>query len=278
MAKQQTLKTEVHYSGITLHTGLRAHIRLKPAPVNTGFVIVRIDVDGKPTGKALATNVIDTHRATTIACGNSPVHTVEHVLAALYASEVDNVIIEMDGPEPPIVDGSSRPFLEMINKAGISKQRTDREICVIKEAIWVEEGESKLIIIPDDLYRISCTVKYGVSILDTQYRSLEINTQSFFDELSLARTFCIYDEIEGLMKAGLIRGGSLDNAVVLKGDAIICKDEMRYPDEFVRHKMLDIVGDLSLVGRRLQGQIIAIKPGHPINVSLALKIIEKMGY
>ena len=258
--KQVTLKESVHFSGIALHTGIRAHLQLHPAPADTGIVIQRSDVDGKPRVQASAKNVVDVQRATTLSCGGEPVHTVEHVLAALYAGGVDNAILELDGPEPPIVDGSSRPFMDLIRKAGLKRLQKNRHVCRIEEPIWVEEGESKIIILPYEDYRISSTVQYGASRMDTQYRSFVVEDQVFYDELSLARTFCLYEEIEYLMKAQLIRGGSLDNAVVIKGDSIFSKDGLRYPDEFVRHKMLDIVGDLSLVGQRLIGHVIAIKP------------------
>jgi UDP-3-O-acyl N-acetylglucosamine deacetylase len=275
--KQNTLSGKIHYSGIALHTGIRAHLDILPAPVNTGITIVRKDLPDNPSGQAIASNVVDVQRATTIACGTAVVHTVEHVLAALYASQIDNASIEMTGPEPPIADGSSDAYIKLIDEIGIKEQDAEANVCEIDKAIWIEQGESKLLIIPDDDYRISCTVKYGASVLDTQYRELKITRDNFRSDLSTARTFCLYEEIEYLMKGNLIKGGSLDNAVVLKDDAIICKDGLRFEDEFVRHKMLDIVGDLSLIACRLKGQIIAIKPGHKINVGLAQKIISVMG-
>ncbi len=274
--KQQTLAKPVRYSGIALHTGVRARLHLKPAPPNAGIGLVRLDLDGQPLGNALANNVIDVQRATTIACGAGAVHTVEHLLAALYACEVDNAIIEMDGPEPPVADGSSRPYVDLIEAAGVVTQNASRRIWQITEPVWVERNDSKLIVLPSDEFRIACTVKFGASVLDTQYMSLAITRESFAAELSLARTFCLYEEIETLMKAGLIRGGSLDNAVVIKDGVIVSKDGLRYSDEFVRHKMLDIIGDLSLVGRRFRGQVIAVKPGHALNVALAQKLVSVM--
>jgi UDP-3-O-[3-hydroxymyristoyl] N-acetylglucosamine deacetylase/3-hydroxyacyl-[acyl-carrier-protein] dehydratase len=271
---QCTLKGSRRYSGIALHTGVRAHITLQPAPANAGIQIVRSDLIGQPAGAAIASNVVDCTRATTLAIGDSVVHTVEHVLAALYASGVDNAVLMMDGPEPPIADGSSDPYLALISEVGVEVQDAERRSYVIDKPLYVEQGDSRLVVVPDDDYRISCTVKYGDSLLNTQYRSLPVTQESFRDEMSRARTFCLYHEIESLMVAGLIRGGSLDNAVVAKGDVIISKDGLRYSDEFVRHKMLDIVGDLSLVGRRLQGHVIAVKPGHQINVTMAQTILE----
>ena len=275
---QRTIATPCRFSGIALHTGGRAHLTIQPAAADAGVSIIRVDLPDQPAVKALASNVIDVHRATTIANGDAVVYTVEHVLAALYACDIDNAVIEMDGPEPPIVDGSSEPFCVEITAAGTVTQEAQRQYCCIEEAIYVEQGETRVVILPDEEYRISCTICFGATVMGTQYLSLPVTSESFATELAGARTFCPYEQIEELMVAGLVRGGSLDNAVVIKDGAIIAKDGLRYPDEFVRHKMLDIVGDLSLVGRRLRGQIIAIKPGHPSNVALAQRICEVMGY
>ena len=275
MKKQQrTLKNSGRYSGVTLHTGVRAHISIRPASENTGINLVRVDLPGRPSVKALATNVVNVQRATTLASGNASVHTVEHVLAALYACDIDNAIIEMDGPEPPIGDGSSDPYVSLILNSGSVSQKAKRKYFWVKEPTYINFEDSKLVILPAEKYIISCAVKYGDSIMDSQYLSLAVNSEIFINELSKARTFCLYNEIEELMVKNLIRGGSLDNAVVLKDSVIICKDGLRYPDEFVRHKMLDIVGDLSLVGCRLVGEVIAIKPGHKSNVALAKKLID----
>ncbi len=270
---QKTITKECRYSGITLHTGVRAHITFKPAAVDSGIKLIRVDLPQRPRIAALASNVTNVQRATTIANGDAQIHTVEHVLAALYACGIDNVEIEMDGPEPPIADGSSAPYIDLLLAAGPQSLAAAPRYFTVTEPFYIAQGESKLIALPASGFRITCTVKYGASLMDTQYLSLAIDQNSFVQELSRARTFCLYAEIEPLMKKGLIRGGSLDNAVVVKDGAIICKEGLRYPDEFVRHKMLDIVGDLSLTGRRINGEIIAIKPGHPTNVAMAQKII-----
>jgi len=270
------LKAPSRISGIALHTGVRAHLTLRPAPAGAGIVVRRVDLPGQPEIPAHASRVIDVQRATTIAVGDAKVHTVEHVLAALYGCGVDNAVIEMDSAEPPVVDGSSAPFVALIEAAGIVVQDLPRRIYRVPRPVMVEAGGTTLVIWPDDQYRISCTVQYGVNSMDTQYATVTMGDGVFARELSAARTFCRYDEIEPLMIAGLIRGGSLDNAVILKDDAIICKDGLRFPDEQVRHKMLDIVGDLSLVGCRLLGHVIAIRPGHPTNVALAQAILATM--
>ncbi len=274
--KQQTLKGTARYSGITLHTGVRAHIKLNPAPANSGVTLVRVDLPERPEIRAVATNVVDVQRATTIAENGIGVHTVEHVLAALYACGIDNALIEMDGPEPPIADGSSAPYVAMIQEAGFEIQDASRKFYRVTEPHYVNMGDSKLVILPADEYRISCAVKYGESMMDSQYLSVPVNKDSFINDVSKARTFCLYTEIAQLMVKGLIRGGSLENAVVLKDGVVVCKDGLRYPDEFVRHKILDVIGDLSLVGCRLIGEIIAIKPGHPSNVALAQKLVGVM--
>ena len=213
--KQKTLKTSCRYSGITLHTGVRAHITFNPAPEDYGITLVRIDLPERPEIKALASNVIDVQRATTIATGDAKVYTVEHILAALYAHGIDNALIEMDGPEPPIADGSSAAYTTIIGEAGFTQQKAAKKCFIVTEPIVVEAEDSKLILLPSEHYRISCTVKYDDGVLDTQYLSLAINQESFANQISRARTFCLYGEIEELMAKGLIKGGGLDNAVIL---------------------------------------------------------------
>lgn len=274
--KQRTLQRSGRISGIALHTGVRAYLTLKPAAADSGITISRVDLPNSPCAQALASNVVDVQRATTIAVGEGKVHTVEHVLAALYALGIDNALLELDGPEPPVADGSSAPYVDLVRSLGVEEQAAERRYWHVREPIYYEAGETRMVLLPYHEYRISCTVQYGASLLDTQYLSLAVDEDSFVEDLSRARTFCTYAEIEPLMKADLIRGGSLDNAVVIKDGAIICKDGLRYPDELVRHKMLDIVGDLSLIGRRLVGQVIAIKPGHQANVELGQKVLEAM--
>ncbi len=279
--RQRTLKKEVRYSGIALHTGVRAHLKLLPAPANSGITLRRIDVPGKPEGPALATNVTDVQRATTLTCGDSHVQLVEHVFAALYGMGVDNAVIEMDGPEPPVGDGSALPYTELIEEAGTKTQRPNRRYCVVDRPFHQRLDDCQLILLPaaEPGFRITCTVSYGVSELDTQFLSVRVDENTFRNQLAPARTFCEnYEVIEGLMKAGLIRGASLDNAMVVRDGAIISKDGLRFDDELVRHKMLDIVGDLSLIGRRIHGEIVAVKPGHPLNVALAKKIVNELGY
>ena len=256
-------------SGIALHTGNRVRLKLHPAPANTGIRFRRTDLPGEPEIQGSIGNVIDTRRGTTIGEGEAKVHTVEHLLATLSALGIDNALVEMEGPEPPVLDGSARPFVELVQQAGQREQNAKRRFIELDGPVPYEEGVTTMVLLPDPAFRITCTVKYDSTPLDCQFLSLEINADTFVQELSEARTFCLYREIEPLMAANLISGGSLDNAVVIHGDAILSKDGLRYPDEFVRHKMLDIVGDLYLLGCRLRAHVIAVKPGHPSNVALA---------
>jgi UDP-3-O-acyl N-acetylglucosamine deacetylase len=275
METQNTLKKSAYYSGIALHTGARAQLNMKPAEENTGITFRRIDLPGKPEVKAIAGNVVDVRRGTTIASGDAVVYTVEHVLAALHAFKVDNAIVEMDGMEPPICDGSAQQYVDMIKEVGIEKQNAEAKYISVEVPIIIEEGDTKLIFAPGDAFKITCIVSFGATPLDCQYFSGEINTDSFESEVAPARTFCIFRELEQLLAMGLVKGGSLDNAVVLHDGAIICKDGPRFQNELVRHKSLDIVGDLYLTGRRVKGHVIAVKPGHPINVQLAGRILAQ---
>ena len=272
--KQHTIKKPASFSGIALHTGHRASLTFKPAEANAGILFRRMDLPGKPTVRAIGTNVTEVMRGTTIEDGDAVVNTVEHVLAALMTRHIDNVIVEMDKPEPPIADGSSMPFLKVLKEAGTVEQDAVREYFTVDSVQTLEMDHALITVVPDDKFRISCTVKYDQSILDTQYLSMEVTGESFENELSEARTFCSYHELEYLMKAGLIRGGSLDNATVIHGGTIYSKDGLRYPDEFVRHKMLDIVGDFALLGKPLKAHIIAVKPGHPSNVTMVQQMLN----
>lgn len=274
---QNTLAGSAWTSGIALHTGNRVNCTIHPAEADTGIVFRRTDLDGRPTVRASLKNVVDTRRATTIAQGEARVHTVEHLLAALYAFEIDNALIEMDGPEPPVADGSAMPFVELIKQAGTKPLDAPVKTLKITRPHYIESGETKLVALPADRFIVTCTVKYNCTPLDCQYLSLDITADSFEQELALARTFCPYQEIDQLIRANLICGGSLDNAVVIKGDTIISKEGLRYPDEFVRHKILDLVGDFSLLEQRIAGQIIAVKPGHEANAKLAELLTADQG-
>lgn len=228
-----------------------------------------------PCVKACLDNVSDTRRATTIRQGEAVVHTTEHLLAALAAAGIDNLRIEMDGPEPPVDDGSAVLFERAIREAGATSLGKPSEPLVVRSPVSYEQGETILVALPRDApgLRVSCTVRYNQNVMDTQFLSVDVTAETFAAELSKARTFCLYSEIEALMTADLIRGGSLDNAVVIKGDVILSREGLRYPDEFVRHKILDVVGDLFLIGHPVQAHIVAVKPGHPSNIALASRLL-----
>src|SRR5271156_3220646 len=246
-----------------------------PAPANSGVRFRRVDLEGKPEIEARVENVTETNRSTTIAKGNVKIHTVEHVLATLAGFGIDNAIIELDSNEPPIGDSSSREFTKIVQAAGIAPQVDKREAFTPSEPIELESGETLMTLFPDDGFKITCTSadKKG---LFTQFYSTEITPKTWEKELSHARTFCFYEEIEHLIKNNLIKGGSLENAIVIRDDAVLTTEPLRYPEEFVRHKMLDIVGDLSLVGKPIRGHLIAIKPGHATNCEFAKLIVAQM--
>jgi UDP-3-O-[3-hydroxymyristoyl] N-acetylglucosamine deacetylase/3-hydroxyacyl-[acyl-carrier-protein] dehydratase len=242
-----------------------------PAPPNTGIRFRRVDLDGKPEVEARIENVTQTNRSTTLAKGNVKVHTVEHVLATLAGYEIDNAIVELDANEPPIADGSARAYCRMIDEAGVVPQSEKREPHQLTEPIELQLGETIMSVFPHDRLKITCTSADKDGRF-TQFYSVEITPESWKRELAHARTFCFYEEIEMLFKSGLIKGGSLENAVVIRDDAVLTTEPLRYPEEFVRHKMLDILGDLALVGRPLQGHVIAIRPSHLANCELARQI------
>ena len=248
---------------------------LHPAPPNAGLKFRRIDLEGRPELDARTELVVDTQRSTTLGRGTVKVHTVEHVLAAFAGAQVDNAIIEMDANEPPIADGSSREFARLIREAGVTAQSEQVEPYRIAAPIELTLGETHMAVFPHNGFKITCTSSDRMGRF-TQHFSLEVTPESWEKELSHARTFCFYEEIEYLFKNGLIKGGSLENAIVIRDDAILTNEPLRYREEFVRHKMLDIIGDLALTGRRLLGHVIAVKPSHHANTELAKAIVGQL--
>jgi UDP-3-O-[3-hydroxymyristoyl] N-acetylglucosamine deacetylase/3-hydroxyacyl-[acyl-carrier-protein] dehydratase len=273
--KQRTLAREVSIKGNSLHTGDAVTLTLKPAPVDHGFVFRRVDLNGTPELRPRVDFVTDLVRATTIQVGHAKVQTVEHVLSALSGCGIDNAIIEMDASEPPILDGSAKPFVDLIMQGEPMEQATDREYFTLDAAVSVTKGQSSIIALPSDDLRISCTSADDRGI-HTQHLSLLIDPDSYMTQIAAARTFTIYEDIEELLKLGKIKGGSLDCAVVIKGDKIISKEGLRFKDEFVRHKILDIIGDITLLGMPLKAHIIATRPGHAINAELTKALAAKL--
>ena len=263
------------FSGIGLHSGNRVDMTIHPAPPGTGLRFRRVDLEGKPEIEAAIDNVSETTRSTTLSKGNAKIHTVEHILAALSGCGVDNAIIELNANEPPIADGSAREYVRVIDSAGLAPQTAAREPFALQEPIKLDLGETMMSVFPHDGFKITCTSADKAGRF-TQLFSVELTPDTWRQELAHARTFCFYEEIEYLFKNGLIKGGSLENAVVIRDDAVLTNEPLRYPEEFVRHKMLDIVGDLSLIGRPLQGHVIAVKPSHAANCELARALVARM--
>jgi UDP-3-O-[3-hydroxymyristoyl] N-acetylglucosamine deacetylase/3-hydroxyacyl-[acyl-carrier-protein] dehydratase len=275
VVQQQTLNRAVSYAGIGLHSGNRVTMTFLPAAPNTGIRFRRVDLEGKPEIEACAENVAETNRSTTLAKGNTRIHTVEHVLATFAGYGIDNAVVELDANEPPVADGSSREYCRMVQNAGIVPQDERRESYTVSAPIQLEMGETMMTLFPGETFKISCTSadKQGRF---TQFYSLELSPATWERDLAHARTFCFYEEIEFLIKNGLIKGGSLENAVVIRDDAVLTTEPLRYPDEFVRHKMLDILGDLSLLGRPLRGHLVAVKPSHTANCELVRRVLAQM--
>lgn len=275
VSQQQTLRQSVSYSGVGLHNGNRVTMTLLPAAPNTGIRFRRVDLDGKPEIEARIENVSQTNRSTTLAKGNAKIQTVEHVLAAFAGFEIDNAVIELDANEPPIGDGSAREYCKMIEAAGAVPQGEKREPYRVTTPIELQAQDTLMSIFPHDRLKISCTSADKGGRF-SQFFAVELSPDTWRHDLAHARTFCFFEEIEYLIKNGLIRGGSLENAVVIRDDAVLTTEPLRYPDEFVRHKILDILGDLSLLGRPVHGHIVAVRPSHTANCELTRLIQNQM--
>ena len=248
---------------------------LLPAPPNSGIRFRRVDLDGKPEIEARIENVSQTNRSTTIAKGNAKIQTVEHVLAAMAGYGVDNAVVEVDANEPPIGDGSAREYCKMVEHAGIAPQAETREPYRVTQPLQIQTEDTLMSVFPHDRFKVSCTSADKAGRF-SQFYSAEISPETWKREISEARTFCFFEEIEYLIKNGLIRGGSLENAVVIRDDAVLTTEPLRYPEEFVRHKILDIIGDLALLGRPVCGHVIAVRPSHTANCELARMIQAQM--
>src|SRR6267378_8181353 len=272
---QQTLVRSASVSGTSLHTGEKVTLKLQPAPDDSGIKFKRRDLQDEPIIDATIANLKTVERATTIGEGSVRVHTVEHILSSLSAMGVDNAIVEMDTNEPPIGDGSAQPYVDLIKKAGVTAQEEPRKFFDVREVMHVEaKTGALLVLLPDDKFRISCT-QAGPNNRFAQFLSMEVTPAIFEREIAPARTFVYYEDVEPLMEKNLIKGGSLENAIVVRGEAVLSKEPLRFPDEFVRHKILDIIGDLALVGRRIRGHVVAAKPGHSANADLARAVARE---
>jgi len=269
--QQTTVGKTVTYTGIGLHSGRNVTITLNPAGVNTGIIFARTDLPGVPQVAAVAANVTNTMRATTLENGQAKVFTVEHLLAAFYALEIDNCLVEINSVEPPVADGSSLPFVLLIQEAGIRQQEALRKIVFVTEAQTIRVEDKFITILPYDGLRITFTSINSHPMLGVQFGDYEITRDVFIREIAPARTIGFMSEVELLKAQGLALGGSLENVVVYDNEKVLTP--LRFTDELVRHKILDIIGDLSLVGH-IKGHIIAVKSSHAINTALAKKIVE----
>ncbi|MEQ8337402.1 MAG: bifunctional UDP-3-O-[3-hydroxymyristoyl] N-acetylglucosamine deacetylase/3-hydroxyacyl-ACP dehydratase [Cyclobacteriaceae bacterium] len=300
-SNQHTIKEPVTVSGIGLHTGVKANMTFTPAKPNHGIKFQRIDLEGKPIVDADVDNVVDLSRGTTIEQNGARVNTVEHTLAALVGLEIDNVLIQLDGPEPPIMDGSSRMFIDALEEVGLQEQAAQRDFFEVPESVFYEDKERDVEIaaLPLDDYRITVMVDYNSPVLGSQHALLN-NIEDFKEKISMARTFCFLHEVEELYKHNLIKGGDLSNAIVVvdrkvkpneldhladllgkpkieaSKEGILNNVALRHKNEPARHKLLDMVGDLALVGKPIKAQILAARPGHAANVAFAKKLKKLM--
>ncbi len=270
---QRTVAGEVACSGTGVHSGRTVNLTIKPAPPNHGIKFIRTDLRDAPCIPALFKMVTDTNAATVLGNDGVIVSTVEHLLSCLAALSIDNARIEIDAYEVPILDGSAFPFVNMINQAGIKRQDAQRCFFIIKKPVIINENGKTAAIYPESSgFKVSYTIEYDNTLIGKQEYSLKVSEDSFEKEISQARTFGFYHEYQTLQKHGLARGGSLDNAVVIDGETILNKGGLRYPDEFVRHKILDCIGDFSLLGLPVLGHVVAVKSGHLFNHKLLKKI------
>ena len=271
MELQRTINNSVKISGVGLHTGQKVNVTFKPAPENNGVSFVRVDQPDKPCVKAQMSNLIERPRRTSIGVRNVEIHTIEHVMAALVGLGIDNIVIELDAEELPGLDGSAFPFFEILKKAGVVEQKAQRIYFQPKEPLFVEDGDSSVLLVPASKFRVSYTMSYPHPMLKSQYASFDFNEKVFEKELAPSRTFCLQQEAEELTRQGLGKGANYDNTVVV-GDNEIVNNTLRFDDEFVRHKMCDLIGDLYLLGHPVIGHVIGIKSGHPLNI----KLLQKM--
>ncbi|MDH3697738.1 MAG: bifunctional UDP-3-O-[3-hydroxymyristoyl] N-acetylglucosamine deacetylase/3-hydroxyacyl-ACP dehydratase [Flavobacteriaceae bacterium] len=299
MAQQKTIAKEVTLKGVGLHTGENVEMKFIPAPVNHGFAFKRVDLEGEPIIEADVNYVVNTQRGTNLEKRGVKIQTSEHVLAALVGLGIDNILIELNSPEPPIMDGSSKFFVEALEEAGIVEQDEEREVYVVKDVISYKDEEtgSDITIIPSDEYQVTTMVDFGTKVLGTQNATLT-HLKDFKSEISDARTFSFLHELEMLLENGLIKGGDLNNAIVyvdkeiseatmkrltkafdkkklsVKPNGILDNLTLHYPNEAARHKLLDVIGDLALIGTPIRGKVIANKPGHYVNTQFAKKLAK----
>jgi UDP-3-O-[3-hydroxymyristoyl] N-acetylglucosamine deacetylase len=275
MAFQKTVKDKVIFSGVGLHSGQEVTMTLRPAAAGNGVIFHRTDMTPPVSIDAVAANVVNTRLSTTIGKGGAVVSTIEHLMAALSSCGIDNVHVDIDGPEVPVMDGSAAPFVHGIREVGVKTLSRPRKFLVIKKPITIADGDKKISIIPSRYYRISFDIRFNHPVVNNQFRSMKFSDEVFERDYAAARTFGFLIEVETLKANGLARGGSLDNAVVIGDEGILNEGGLRYPDEFVRHKIMDCVGDLSLAGYPIIGHVKAHKSGHDLNHKLVTEILAR---
>jgi UDP-3-O-[3-hydroxymyristoyl] N-acetylglucosamine deacetylase/3-hydroxyacyl-[acyl-carrier-protein] dehydratase len=272
---QRTLADAREIEGVGLHTGHPVRLKILPAEANSGIRFQRVDLDGKPEIPATVASVVDYDRGTTLAVGDAQVRTVEHLLSALTGAGVDNARIELDGPEPPAGDGSALIFGDLIRSAGVVEQAEAAKFLEVKKVVTVEAGGSRYVVSPASDFEVSATIRFDHPLIGRQFYSHSLEPVRYQVDVESARTFGFLNEVEELRRRGLAQGGSLDNAIVLTEDGLHDGVALRFPDEFARHKVLDVVGDLSLVGARIRGHVVADRPSHGGNIALAKQLMAE---
>ncbi|MDD6133141.1 MAG: UDP-3-O-acyl-N-acetylglucosamine deacetylase [Selenomonadaceae bacterium] len=276
MQKQITIAAAVSYTGIGLHSGREVHMVLKPAPVDTGILFVRTDIAERPSIHAAASNVTSTLRATTVEENGYKVFTIEHLMSAFHAQGIDNCVVEMDSEEPPVADGSSLAFFELLEKAGRQEQEKECHEIVIDKVYRIDDEENKrfVMVVPYDGFRVSFTSLNPHKLIGVQYQNFEITPKTYHEEIAPARTIAYEKEIEALRSMGLGLGGTLESVIVYNDEGWL--NPLHYEDELVRHKILDVIGDLRLAGK-IRGHVIAVASGHALNTQLAKVIAGALG-
>lgn len=274
--RQNTLARAAELRGVGLHTGAEVTLRLVPAPVNTGIVFRRTDLDGRPEVPAHVSHVVGTELGTSIGLGEARVHTVEHLLSAMVVRQLDNAYVEISGEEVPAADGSARPFDELLAEAGVEEQDAPARFLTVDEAFSLSaKGGAEYVVAPSPDQRISATIEFDHPLIGRQFGSFRVDTERFPSEVLAARTFCFARDVDAMRGRGRAMGGSQENAVVLSETGLVEGTELRFADEFVRHKALDVVGDLALIGARLRAHVVAERPGHLGNVALAKELVAR---
>jgi len=276
MIRQRTLKNVIRATGVGLHTGEKVFLTLRPAAVNTGIVFRRIDLEPVVDVKAILDNVSSTRMSTTLERDGVRISTVEHLMSAFAGLGIDNVLVDLTAAEVPIMDGSAGPFVFLIESAGVEEQRAPKQFIRIKQSVEISDGDKWAKFDPYDGFKVDLTIDFDHPVVQSsqQHASIDFSESSFIKDVSRARTFGFLDEVEALQEAGLARGGSLDNAIVMDAFHILNEDGLRYRDEFVKHKILDAVGDLYLLGHLLVGAFSAHKSGHSMNNGLLRRLLE----